>query len=135
MKICEIWQHCRAYIKILPSAALIYLHTSMTNTNNLQVTTHTTVCTHGRNLVGDTGDVSPPHFFRRGGIICHVPHCFLFRFCIWWGFKNKSVVCHVLCDELFMLDGRPHTAMLMLKQKFGVVSLILLAYKFLASIK
>jgi len=27
---------------------------------------------HGRNLVGDTGDVSP-HFFRRGDIIRHVP--------------------------------------------------------------
>jgi len=34
-----------------------------------------------------------------------------------------------------MLDDRPHIAMLMLKQKFGVVSLILLVYKFLASIK
>jgi len=30
---------------------------------------------HGRNLVGDTGDVSP-HFFRRGDIICHVPPTF-----------------------------------------------------------
>ena len=63
------------------------------------------------------------------------PHFFLFRFWIWWGFKNKSDVCHVLCDELFMLGGRPHIAMLMLKQKFDVVSLILLVYKLLASIK
>jgi len=71
---------------------------------------------HERNLVGDTGDVSP-HFFRPGGqnMSC-APHFFLFRFCIWRGFKNKSYVCHVLCDELFMLDGRPHIAMLMLKQ-------------------
>ena len=30
---------------------------------------------HGRNLVGDTGDVSP-HSFRRGDIICHVPPIF-----------------------------------------------------------
>ena len=90
---------------------------------------------HGRNVVRDTKDVSPP-LFQTGGIICHVPpHFFLFRVCIWWGFKNKSDVCHVLCDELFMLDDRPHIAMLMLKQKFGVVSLILLVYKFLASIK
>ena len=48
-----------------------------------------------------------------------------FRSYIWRGFKNKSDVCHVLCEELFMLDGRPHIAKLMLKQ-FGVVSLILL---------
>jgi len=34
-----------------------------------------------------------------------------------------------------VLDGRPHIAMLMLKEKFGVVSRILLVYKFLASIK
>ena len=32
------------------------------------------------------------------------PHFFLFRFCIWKGFKNKSDVCHVLCVEPFMLD-------------------------------
>jgi len=30
---------------------------------------------HGRNLVGDTGDVSP-QFCRRGYIICHVPPTF-----------------------------------------------------------
>ena len=32
-------------------------------------------CNHGRNLVGDTRDVSP-HFFRRGDIICHAPPTF-----------------------------------------------------------
>jgi len=71
---------------------------------------------HGRNLVGDTGDVSP-HFFRRGGhnMPCP-PNFFLFTFCMWRGFKNKSDVCHVLCEELFMLNGRPHIAKLMLKQ-------------------
>jgi len=37
-------------------------------------------------------------------IICHIPPLFLFRFCIWRGFKDKSDVCHVLCEELFMLD-------------------------------
>jgi len=46
-----------------------------------------TKCSHGRNLVGDTGDVSP-QFFRRGGhnMPCP-PHFFLFRFCIWRGFQ------------------------------------------------
>jgi len=54
---------------------------------------------------------------------------FLFRFCIWRGFKNKSDVGRVLCEELFMFDGKPYIAKLMLKQ-FGVVLLILLVYKF-----
>ena len=71
---------------------------------------------HGHNLVGDTGNVSP-HFFRPGGHNMPCPsHFFLFMFCIWRGFKNKSDVCHVLCEELFMLDGGPHIAKLMLKQ-------------------
>jgi len=43
-------------------------------------------------------------------------HFFLFRFCIWRGFKNKSEVCHILFEELFLLDGRPHIAKLMLKR-------------------
>jgi len=34
-----------------------------------------------------------------------------------------------------MLVSRPHIAMLMLKEKFGVVSWILLVYKVLASTK
>jgi len=46
------------------------------------------------------------------------PNFFLFWFCIWRGFKNKSDVYHVLCEELFMLDGRLHIAKLMLKQSF-----------------
>ena len=57
------------------------------------------------------------------------PHFFLFRFCIWRGFKNKSDDCHVLCEELFMLDGRPHSQV-DVETEFGVVSLILLVYKF-----
>jgi len=44
------------------------------------------------------------------------PHFFLFRFCIWRGFKNKSDVCHVLREVLFMLDGGLHMAKFMLKQ-------------------
>jgi len=58
-----------------------------------------------------------PSLFQTGGhnMPC-ASHVFLFKFCICRGFKNKSDVCHVLCDELFMLDGRPHIAMLMLKQ-------------------
>jgi len=70
----------------------------------------------GRNLVGDTGDVSPSLFQTGGDIICHVPPLFLFGFCIWRGFKNMSVACHILCEELFMLDGKPHIIKVMLKQ-------------------
>ena len=44
------------------------------------------------------------------------PRFFLFRFYFWRGFKNKSYVCHVLCEELFMSDGRLHIAKFMLKQ-------------------
>ena len=58
---------------------------------------------HGRNLVGDTGDVSP-HCFRRGDIICHVPPTFSRRVRIWRGVKTKCDVCHVLCEEFFMLN-------------------------------
>jgi len=57
------------------------------------------------------------------------PHFFLFRFCIWRGFKNKSVVCHVLCEELCMVDARPHSQV-DVETEFGVVLLILLVYKF-----
>jgi len=54
----------------------------------------------------------PNTFSDWGDIICHVPPTFfLFRFCK--GFKNKS---DVLCEELFMLNGRQHIAKLMLKQ-------------------
>jgi len=44
------------------------------------------------------------------------PHFFPFRFCIWRVFKNESDVCHVLCEEFFMFDGRPNIAKFMLKQ-------------------
>jgi len=49
--------------------------------------------------------LSPPTFFS-----------LLFSLFIWRGFKNKSDVCHVLCEELFMLDGMPHIVKVMLKQ-------------------
>jgi len=68
---------------------------------------------HGRNLVEDTGDVSP-HFFERGDIICYVPP--VFSLFIWRGFNNKSDVCHVLCEEIFVLDCRPPIVKMMLKQ-------------------
>jgi len=76
------------------------------------VTSLTLSYKHGRNLVGDVS----PHFSRRGDIRCHVPLTFLFRFCVWRGFKNKSDICHILCEKLFMLDSTPHIAKLMLKQ-------------------
>jgi len=47
------------------------------------------------------------------------PHFFLFTFCIWRGFKNKSDVCHVLCEELFMLHGRLHSQV-DVETEFGV---------------
>ena len=58
---------------------------------------------YGRNLVGSRG---------------RVPHFFLYKFCIWRGFKNKSDVYHVLFEERFMLDGRLglHIAKFMLTQ-------------------
>jgi len=73
---------------------------------------------HGRNLVGYTGDVSR-HFFRRGGhnMLCSPTFFSLFfSLFIWRGFKNNSDVCHVLSEELFMLDGRPNIVKMMLKQ-------------------
>ena len=81
------------------------------------------MCPHGRNLVGDTGDVIP-HFFRRGDIICYVPPLFSLRFCIWRGFKTKCDVCDVLCEELFMLDVTHNHVDVEIE--FGVVSLILI---------
>ena len=56
------------------------------------------------------------NFLDVGDIMCHAPHIFLFKFCIWRDFKNKSNVCHVLCEGLFMLDGRLHIAKFILKQ-------------------
>jgi len=49
----------------------------------------------------------PPLFQTGGHNMPRPTHFFLFTFYIWSGFKNKSDVCHVLCEELFMLNGRP----------------------------
>ena len=77
-----------------------------------------------------TRGTRPPTFSDGWDMICHVPpHFFLLRFCIGRGFTSKSDVCHALCEELFMLDGRPHVAKLMFETVFGVVSLMLLVYK------
>jgi len=57
-----------------------------------------------------------------------LPHIFQFKFCIWRGFKNKSDVCHVLCEELIMLDFTH--SQVGVEREFGVVSLILLFFKF-----
>jgi len=54
-------------------------------------------------LGGGRGGRVPPTFSDGGDILCHVPHFFLFKFCVWRGFENKNDVCHVLCEELFML--------------------------------
>jgi len=45
-----------------------------------------------------------PHFFRRWGYNMPCPLT-VFSF----GFKNKSDVCHVLYEELFMLDFTQYT--------------------------
>ena len=57
-----------------------------------------------------------PPLYQVGLLYAMSPHFFLFRVCIWRGFKNKSNVCHVLCKELFKLDGRLYIAKFMLKQ-------------------
>jgi len=53
---------------------------------------------------------------------------FLFRFCISRGFKSKSDICHVLCEELFMLDVTHRRVDV--ETEFGVVSLVLLFGEF-----
>jgi len=48
-----------------------------------------------------------PHLFIGGNIIWHVPlTSFSLGFVFGDYFKNKSDVCHVLLEELFMLDGK-----------------------------
>ena len=64
----------------------------------------------------ETRGTCPLTFLDWGAYYAMSPHFFIFTFCIWRGFKNKSDVCHVLCAELLMLDGRPQIAKLMLKQ-------------------
>jgi len=52
------------------------------------------------------------------------PPLFSLRVCIWRGFKTKYDVCHVLCEEYFML-GITHSNV-DVETEFGVVSLILI---------
>jgi len=70
------------------------------------------------------GNVSP-HFFRRGDIICHIvpPHFFSYGLCL-ERFQNQYDVCHVLCEEFFMLDVTH--SYVDIEREFGVVSLILI---------
>jgi len=53
------------------------------------------------------------------------PHIFS-TFCIWRGFRNESDVCHVLCEELFMLDVTH--SQVDVETEFGVLSLILILF-------
>ena len=71
----------------------------------------------------------PPRFLDGVDITRHASYIFLFRFCTWRGFKSKSNVCHVLCEELFMLSVTH--SQIDVETEFGVVSLILLVHKFL----
>jgi len=77
---------------------------------------------HGRYLVGDTGD-----------IICDVPPLFIFRFSIWRSSKNKSDICHVLCEVLIMLDVTH--SQVDVETEFGVVLLDSVSLSVIASIK
>jgi len=57
------------------------------------------------------------------------PPLFSLRVCISRGFKTKCDVCHVLREKFFMLDvTHSHVDV---ETEFGVVSLILIFYKFL----
>jgi len=62
---------------------------------------------HGRNLVGDTGDVSL-YFFRRGDIICHVPPLFSLGF-VFREVSKRKVMLVTFCVKSFSLDGRSHS--------------------------
>ena len=50
------------------------------------------------------------------------PPLFSLRVCIWRDFKTKYDVCHVLCEEFFMLDVTHSNVDV--ETEFGVVSLI-----------
>jgi len=49
---------------------------------------------------------------------------FLFKFYISGDFENESDICHVLCEELYMLDVRH--SQIDAETEFDVVSLILI---------
>ena len=64
---------------------------------------------------GGHGGRVPP-LFQTGGHNTPRPPLFPLWVLYLRGFKNESVICHVLCEEVFMLAGRPHIAKFMLKQ-------------------
>ena len=68
------------------------------------------------------------HFSDGVDMMYHAPHLFLVTFFIWRSFKNKSDVCHVLCEELFMLDITH--SQVDVETEFGVVSLNLMFFLF-----
>ena len=81
--------------KILLLLAIIYIYEeAFSNLTNMKAK-------YGSRL---TVDIKPWAQFDGEIQYAMSPHFFLFRFCIWSGFKNKSDVCHVLCKKLFMLD-------------------------------
>jgi len=65
-----------------------------------------------------------PNFLRRWGYNMPCCHILLFGFFVWRGFKNKSDVCRVFCEELFMLDVTH--SQVYVETEFGVVSQILI---------
>jgi len=78
--------------------------------------------------MGGMRDMSRP-LVQMGGYNMPCPyHFFLFRFCIWRGYKNKNNICHILCLELFMLDVT--RSQVDVSTESGVASLILVFYKF-----
>jgi len=81
---------------------------------------------------GHWGRVTPT-FSGGRDIICDVPPLFLFRFCIWRSSKNKSDVCHVLCQVLIMLDVTH--SQVDVETEFGVVLLDSVSLSVIASIK
>jgi len=82
---------------------------------------------------GGHGGRVPPTFAGRGDITCYVPLLFLFRFCVWRSSKNKSDVCHVLPEVLFMLNVTH--SQVDVETEFGVVSLDSVSLSILVSIK
>jgi len=72
-----------------------------------------------------------PTFLDGADMICHVPSTFSRRVSIWRGFKTKCYICHVLCEEFFMLDvTHIHVDV---GTEFDVVSLILIFLKIFTS--
>jgi len=88
---------------------------------------------HVRSWAQFGGGRVPPLFEVGGDIICHVPPLFLFRYCIWRSSKNKSDVCHVLRETLFMLNVTH--SQVDVETEFGEVSLDSVSLSILASIK